>query len=57
MYLARSCYSSLKLSDLVGYLDTTDKVPVSTAAVAAANVDFATEDVEVEGVVAEAVRF
>ena len=54
---ARTCYSSLKLSDLVGYLDTTDKVPVSTAAVAAANVDFATEEVEVEGVVAEAVRF
>ena len=54
---ARTCYSSLRLSDLVGYLDATDRVSVRTAAVAAAHVDFAAEEVEVEGVVAEAVRF
>ena len=30
---ARTCYSSLRLSDLVGYLDTTDRVPSRTAAV------------------------
>ena len=31
MYLARSCYSLLKHSDLVGYLDATDRRSVCTA--------------------------
>ena len=47
---ARTCYSSLRLSDLVGYLDTTDRVPESTGEVAHA--DIAAVQAEVVGVVA-----
>ena len=47
---ARTCYSSLKLSDLVGYLDTTDRVPVRTDAVV--HDDIAAVEVEVVGAVA-----
>ena len=48
---ARTCYSSLRLSDLVGYLDTTDRVPACTVVVV--HKDTAAEEVEAEGVVAE----
>ena len=45
---ARTCYSSLKLSDLVGYLDATDRAPAATVDVA--DVGEARVEVEVEGV-------
>ena len=52
-FSAWTCYSSLKLSDFVGCLDTTDRVPERTAAVVHANV--AAAEVEAVSVVAEVV--
>ena len=49
---AGTCYSSLKLSDLVGYLDAADRGPVRTAVVAHAD----TAAVEAEAVGAGTVR-
>ena len=45
---ARTCYSSLKLSDFVGYLDATDWEPERTVGVV--HVDIAAVDAEVVGV-------
>lgn len=42
MYLAKTCYSSLKLSDLVGYLDAADRQTVR-AIVEAHRIDSAIE--------------
>ncbi|MBQ2112599.1 MAG: hypothetical protein II194_05175 [Bacteroidales bacterium] len=50
---ASACYSSLKLSDLVDYLDATDRVPVSTVVVV--HIGVAAVEVEVVGVVASIV--
>ena len=46
-YLARTCHSSLKLSDLVGYLDATNRVPAR--AVVAVHADIAAVEAEVAG--------
>ena len=46
---AGTCYSSLKLSDLVGYLDATDRVPVRAAE--AAHADIAAVEVEEVGAI------
>ena len=51
---ARTCYSSLKLSDLVGFLDATDRAPERTAV--AAHTGVAAVEVEVVGAVAVAAR-
>ena len=48
---ASTCYSSLKLSDLVGYLDATNRVPVRTAA-AVVRISAAADEAEVVGVAA-----
>ena len=47
--IARTCYSSLKLSDLVGYLDATNREAIRTVVV---HIDIAAVEVEVIGVVA-----
>ena len=47
---ARTCYSLLKLSDLVGYLDATDRVPARTVVVVHTGV--ADAEAEVLGAVA-----
>ena len=47
---AGTCHSSLKLSDLVGYLNTTDREPVRT--IDAAHADSSAVEVEAEGEVA-----
>ena len=47
---ARTCYSSLKLNDFVGYLDTTDRVPEGTVVVD--HEDIAALEVEEVGEVA-----
>ena len=48
---ARTCYSSLRLSDLIGYLDATDRVPIRTAGVVV-QADPDVVEVEVAGAVA-----
>lgn len=45
----RTCYSPLKLSDLVGCLNATDRVPVRTAAVEA-HADISAVEAEAAGV-------
>ena len=50
---ARTCYSSLKLSDLVGYLDATDRVPVRTEV--AVHIGVAAAEAEAVSAVAVAV--
>ena len=47
---ARTCYSSLKLSDLVGFLDATDRVPARTAEAAGAHIGAAAVEGEEVGV-------
>ena len=49
-YLARTCHSSLKLSDLVSCLDATDRVTMRTVVVA--RFDIAAAEGEEVGVVA-----
>ena len=44
---AGTCYSSLKLSDFVGCLDATDRMPVFSAAVV--NVDIVYFNIEIAG--------
>ena len=54
MFLARSRYSSLKISNLVGYLDATDREPVLRTTVV--HVDMTVTEGAVVGVVADGSR-
>ena len=51
---ARTCYSSLKLSDLVDYLDATNRVPARTVVVG--HTGTVAVEVEVVGVAVVVVR-